>query len=98
VLDQHGIVPGVDVEIITNLAFTTTAGAFIGGIGDFTAEFDPSALEIEKTGQGRVVAGLADFTGALPYTVYIWTVTKLVYFKNGLSTLDLEQVGNTIFL
>jgi NitT/TauT family transport system substrate-binding protein len=71
VLDKHGIVPGVDVEIITNLAFTTTAGAFVGGIGDFTAEFEPSALEIEKSGHGHVVAGLADFTGAIPYTVYM---------------------------
>ena len=71
VLHLHGIVPGEDVEIITNLAFTTTAGAFIGGVGDFTAEFDPSALEIEKTGQGHVVTGLANYTAALPYTVFM---------------------------
>ena len=71
VLHLHGIEPGVDVEIITNLAFTTTAGAFVGGIGDFTAEFDPSALEIEKSGHGNVVTGLANYTGAIPYTVYM---------------------------
>ena len=66
VLHLHGIVPGEDVEIITNLAFTTTAGAFVGGIGDFTAEFDPAAREIELTGHGEVVAGLADFVDAIP--------------------------------
>jgi NitT/TauT family transport system substrate-binding protein len=71
VLHLHGIVPGRDVEIITNLAFTTTAGAFVGGIGDFTAEFDPAALEIERSGLGVVVTGLANYTGALPYTVYM---------------------------
>ncbi|MCL2416289.1 MAG: ABC transporter substrate-binding protein [Defluviitaleaceae bacterium] len=71
ILDMHGIVPGVDVEIITNLQFTTTAGAFVGGIGDFTAEFDPSALEIEKSGAGFVVAGLANYTDPIPYTVYM---------------------------
>lgn len=71
VLYLHDIEPGVDVEIITNLAFTTTAGAFVGGIGDFTAEFDPSALEIERAGHGHVVTGLANYTGALPYTVYM---------------------------
>jgi len=71
VLHLHGIQPGVDVEIITNLAFTTTAAAFVGGVGDFTAEFDPSALEIEKTGHGHVVTGLANYTNALPYTVYM---------------------------
>ena len=71
VLHLHDIVPGQDVEIITNLAFTTTAGAFVGGVGDFTAEFDPSALEIEKSGHGHVVTGLADYTDALPYTVFM---------------------------
>jgi len=55
VLYLHEIEPGVDVEIITNLAFTSTAGAFVGGIGDFTAEFDPAALEIELSGHGEVV-------------------------------------------
>ncbi|MCL2397873.1 MAG: ABC transporter substrate-binding protein [Defluviitaleaceae bacterium] len=71
VLHLHDIEPGTDVEIITNLAFTTTAGAFVGGVGDFTAEFDPSALEIEKSGHGHVVTGLANYTAALPYTVYM---------------------------
>ena len=71
VLYLHGIEPGVDVEIITNLAFTSTAGAFVGGIGDFTAEFDPAALEIELSGHGHVVTGLANYTNPLPYTVYM---------------------------
>ena len=71
VLSLHEIVPGEDVEIITNLAFTTTAGAFVGGIGDFTAEFDPAAREIELSGLGEVVANLAHYVGALPYTVFM---------------------------
>ena len=71
VLYMHNIQPGVDVEIITNLAFTSTAGAFVGGIGDFTAEFDPAALEIELSGHGHVVTGLANYTKPIPYTVYM---------------------------
>jgi len=71
VLHLHGIVPGDDVEIITNLAFTTTAGAFVGGIGDFTAEFDPAAREIELSGHGQVVTNLANYVDALPYTVFM---------------------------
>ena len=43
VLKQKGIIPGKDVEIINNIAFTSTAGAFAGGEGDFTAEFEPTA-------------------------------------------------------
>ncbi|MCL2354248.1 MAG: ABC transporter substrate-binding protein, partial [Defluviitaleaceae bacterium] len=71
VLYLHNITPDVDVEIITNLSFTSTSGAFVGGIGDFTAEFDPAALEIELSGHGHVVTGLANYVGSLPYTVYM---------------------------
>lgn len=71
VLYLHNITPNLDVDIVTNLAFATTAGAFVGGLGDFTAEFDPAALEIERAGAGHVVTGLANYTAALPYTVYM---------------------------
>ena len=71
VLYQNGIIPGQDVEIITNLQFASTAGAFAGGIGDFTAEFDPSALALEQSGHGHVVAALGAESGYVPYTVYM---------------------------
>jgi len=73
ILRQHGLDPRADVEILTNLAFTTTAGAFTGGIGDFTAEFEPSAFALEQAGIGHVVASLGMDSGALPYTVYMAT-------------------------
>jgi len=71
VLYKNGITPGVDVDIITNLQFATTAGAFAGGEGDFTAEFDPSALALEQSGHGFVVASLGLESGKVPYTVYM---------------------------
>ena len=75
ILYQYGIVPGVDVEILTNLAFTTTAAAFAGGVGDFTAEFDPSAFMLEQAGTGYVVASLGEASGIVPYTVYMATLS-----------------------
>ena len=73
VLRSHGLEPHVDVEILTNLQFTTTAAAFTGGLGDFTAEFDPSAFMLEQAGIGYVVASMATYGGQLPYTVYVAT-------------------------
>ena len=71
VLHENGITPYEDVEIVNNLQFTSTAGAFVSGIGDYTAEFDPSALTIEKEGAGFVVRSLGMDSGFVPYTVYM---------------------------
>ena len=71
VLHENGIMPFEDVEIVNNLQFTSTAGAFVSGIGDYTAEFDPSALSIEKEGAGYVVRSLGVDSGFVPYTVYM---------------------------
>ncbi len=73
VLNKNGIIPGKDVEIVTNLQFTSTAGAFAGGVGDYTAEFDPSALSLEQAGHGYVVSALGKESGYVPYTVYMAT-------------------------
>ena len=75
ILHMYGIVPDVDVDILTNLAFTTTAAAFAGGVGDFTAEFDPSAFMLEQAGTGYVVAALGEAGGIVPYTVYMATLS-----------------------
>lgn len=73
ILKQNGINPKTDVEILTNLQFTTTAGAFVGGVGDYTMEFDPSALAVCQSGNGYVVASLGTESGYVPYTVYMAT-------------------------
>jgi NitT/TauT family transport system substrate-binding protein len=71
VLKQHGLTPGKDVNIITNLQFTATAGAFKGGTGDYVALFEPTASMLEKEGAGYVVASIGLSSGELPYTVYM---------------------------
>ena len=43
VLKNHGLQPGKDLNVITNIAFAATPGAFKGGTGDYSALFEPSA-------------------------------------------------------
>lgn len=71
ILKQNGIKPFEDVEIITNIDFTATAGSFVGGTGDYTAEFEPAASTIENDGKGHVVASLGVDSGKVPYTAYV---------------------------
>jgi len=44
-------------------------------VGDFTAEFDPSAFMLEQAGIGYVVASLGEASGVVPYTVYMATLS-----------------------
>jgi NitT/TauT family transport system substrate-binding protein len=73
ILVKNGIDPDKDTEIITNIQFDSTSGAFIGGVGDYTAEFEPSATMLESGGYGHVVASLGADSGTVPYTVYMAT-------------------------
>ncbi len=71
ILKQKGIIPGEDVEIVNNISFTSTAGAFAGGVGDYTVEFEPTATAIEQSGGGYIVSALGTESGYIPYTVYM---------------------------
>lgn len=71
ILKQKGIIPGVDTEIINNISFESTAGAFAGGTGDYTVEFEPTATVIEQSGSGYIAASLGKESGYVPYTVYM---------------------------
>lgn len=70
ILKKNGIDPETDVEIVQNIDFGSTAAAFASGLGDFTAEFEPSATAIEAEGKGYVVASLGVDSGYVPYTAY----------------------------
>ena len=69
VLKQKGLEN--DVEIINNISFESTAGAFAADIGDFTVEFEPTATSLEQEGVGFVAASLGTECGFVPYTVYM---------------------------
>lgn len=70
ILRANGIDPETDVEIVQNIDFGSTAAAFASGIGDYTAEFEPSATILEQEGKGYVVASLGVDSGYVPYTAY----------------------------
>ena len=71
ILKEKDIEPFVDTTIINNLDFSATSGAFVGGTGDFTVEFEPTASTLEKQGDFYVVASLGVDSGLLPYTTYM---------------------------
>lgn len=71
VLKENGLEIGSDVEIVNNIDFTSTAGAFTGNVGDYTVEFEPVATTLEQSGAGHIVASLGEASGYVPYTVYM---------------------------
>lgn len=71
VLKENGLKIGETVEIINNIDFSSTAGAFTGDVGDYTVEFEPVATTLEQSGSGHIVASLGEASGYVPYTVYM---------------------------
>lgn len=80
ILKKNGITPGRDVEIITNLQFTATAGAFKSGTGDYVALFEPTASMLEKENAGKIVSSIGEDSGLVSYTSYY--TTKSMIEKN----------------
>ena len=70
VLRQHGLVPGVDVNVDTSVQFNMMAGAFTGGNGDYVALFEPTATEVERQGRGVVLRSIGQESGEIPYTAF----------------------------
>ncbi|NLM43417.1 MAG: ABC transporter substrate-binding protein [Clostridiales bacterium] len=70
ILKKNGVIPGEDVEMITNLQFTATAGAFKGGVGDYVALFEPTASMLELENAGSIVASIGEDSGLIAYTAY----------------------------
>ena len=71
IIRENGMQKGKDVEIINNIDFSSTAGAFTGNVGDYTVEFEPVASTLQENGTGYIVASLGEASGYIPYTVYM---------------------------
>lgn len=80
VVKNHGLVPGEDLNLRTDVQFDVLAGAFVGGEGDYVALFEPVAATLEKEGKGYVVASIGKEGGYIPYTCY--STTKSIMEKN----------------
>lgn len=71
VLRQHGLEPGKDVEVISNIQFNLIGGAFEGGTGDYVALFEPLASQFEALGKGHILANMGLESGEVPYTTFM---------------------------
>jgi NitT/TauT family transport system substrate-binding protein len=73
VLKNHGLQPGKDVNLVTNIAYTATAGAFKAGTGDYVALFEPTGSMLQKDNAGYIVSSIGKSAGVIPYTCYFST-------------------------
>ncbi|WP_291650370.1 ABC transporter substrate-binding protein [Clostridium sp.] len=73
VLKQNGLDPKTDVNMVTNIDFTATSGAFKAGTGEYVTLFEPTASMIEKEGSGKIIASIGEAVGDLPYTCFFTT-------------------------
>jgi NitT/TauT family transport system substrate-binding protein len=67
---KAGLEPFKDVEILRNIAYTATTGAFAAGTGDFVALFEPTPSLLETQGIGYVVASIGKQAGPTAYTAF----------------------------
>ena len=74
-----------DLEFDTSITFAAMSGAFISGIGDYVALFEPTALSLEKNGYGYVVASLGMLGGEVPYTTF---QAKKSYIENNPDVIE----------
>ena len=72
-MKENEIEPRKDVDMVTNIDFAATAGAFKGGTGDYVALFEPTASIIEKEGSGYILASVGEASGKIPYTCFFAT-------------------------
>ncbi len=70
VMKQNGIIPQEDAIVDTTIQFDMMAGAFSGGNGDYVTLFEPTATEMELSGQGYILCSIGEESGEIPYTAY----------------------------
>ena len=92
VLKQNNLDPKVDVNMVTNIDFTATSGAFKAGTGEYVALFEPTASILEKEGSGKIVASIGEAVGNLPYTCFFSTKS---YMDNNKDTI--QKFTNAIY-
>ncbi|MBD7914932.1 ABC transporter substrate-binding protein [Clostridium sp. Sa3CUN1] len=79
-LKLNGLDPKTDVNMVTNIDFTATSGAFKAGTGEYVTLFEPTASMLEKEGTGKIITSIGREVGDLPYTCFF--ATKSYMDKN----------------
>ena len=78
-ITQNGLDPNADVNIRVDVSFDATSGVFVAGESDFVTAFEPTASQIEKSGQGYIVSSIGEDSGIIPYTCFS---SLKSYFEN----------------
>lgn len=71
VLRKHGLEPGKDVEVISNIQFNLMGGAFESGTGDYVTLFEPTASTFAAQGKGHILTNMGLESGEVPYTTFM---------------------------
>lgn len=71
VLRNHGLEPGKDVDVISNIQFNLMGGAFESGTGDYVTLFEPTASAFEAQGKGHILTNMGLESGEVPYTTFM---------------------------
>jgi NitT/TauT family transport system substrate-binding protein len=79
-LRKHGLDPKKDLKLVNNIGPAARMGAWMAGQGDFAIFLEPEAGNLEKDGQGYVMASIGAEVGPVDYTVF--TATDAFLQKN----------------
>ncbi|MBO4384574.1 MAG: ABC transporter substrate-binding protein [Clostridia bacterium] len=71
VMHEHGLIPGVNVEVNSSIQFNLMGGAFEAGTGDFVTLFEPTATQLQNNGNGFILANIGLESGEVPYTAFM---------------------------
>ncbi|OON99090.1 MAG: nitrate ABC transporter substrate-binding protein [Epulopiscium sp. Nele67-Bin004] len=75
VVKNNGLTIGENVaagetNVRSDIQFDVMAGTFVAGVGDYVTLFEPTATQLEKEGQGYIIASIGEESGEIPYTAY----------------------------
>ena len=73
VMKNNGLDPKKDVNMVTNIDFTATSGAFLSGTADYVSLFEPTASMLESQNGGYIVSSIGESLGNIAYTCFFCT-------------------------
>lgn len=85
VMKNNNIDASKDVNMVTNIDFTATSGAFKAGDYDYVALFEPTASMLESEGNYKIVASVGESCGNVAYTCFFSTKS---YMDNNPETIE----------
>lgn len=79
-LRKHGLDPKKDLKLVNNIGPAARTGAWLAGQNDYAIFLEPEAGNLEKDGNGYVMASIGSEVGPVDYTVF--TTTDAFVQKN----------------